>query len=107
MWIGIRNSDKRRHGRKGPFARSDVVCWRRTVAKLVGVGGDGEVVHLIIHDDATFGNHDARAKVEVDGRREGDCKTGGIGGRDLRCAMAIVMISNRGPSRLWRVSTHS
>lgn len=52
-------------------------------------------VHLVVHDDATFRDHDMRAEKEVDGRCEGDGQSGFIHGRNLRCTMA-TMIDQQG-----------
>lgn len=81
--------DEGGHGREGAFAGGDVIRGGRAVAELVRVGRDGEVVHLVVEDDAAFGDHDAGAEVEVDGCGEGDGEAGGVGGGDLRGAVAM------------------
>lgn len=53
-------------GRKGTFSGTDVVGRGWNVTKRVGRTGDGEVIHLVVANDSCFGNHDLRAKKEVD-----------------------------------------
>lgn len=60
------------------LAAADVVVGRRLVAELVDCVGDGEVIHLVVHDDAGLGYHDVRAKEGVDGCGEGDGHAGGV-----------------------------
>lgn len=60
-------NDGRRDGRQGPFSRLDEIGRRGRVAESVRLVGYGEVVHLIIHDDAGFGHYDLAAEKQVDG----------------------------------------
>ena len=80
--------NNRRDGRQGPLARLDKVGRRRRVAEGVGTAGDGEVVHLVVHDDARFGDDELAAEEEVDGRGEGDGHAGGVGRDDVGGAVA-------------------
>ena len=80
--------NRRRDGRQGPLARLDKVGRRRRVAEGVGLAGDGEIVHLIVHDDAGFGDDELAAEEEVDGRGDGDGHAGGVGRDDVGGAVA-------------------
>lgn len=65
-------------GRQGPLTRFDEVGRGGLVAEGVGLAGDGEVVHLVVHDDTGFGHDELAAEEEVDGRSERDCHAGGV-----------------------------
>ena len=65
-------------GGQGPFARLDEIGRRGRVAESVGLAGDGEVVHLVVHDDAGFGHHELAAEKQVYGRGERDGHARGI-----------------------------
>ena len=80
--------NSRRDGRQGPLARLDKVGRRRRVAEGVGLARDGEVVHLVVHDDAGFGDDELAAEEEVDGRGDGDGHAGGVGHDDVGGAVA-------------------
>ena len=67
---------------------------------LAVIGGSlcmaaGVTVHLVVHDDATFRDHDMRAEKEIDGRCKGDGQSRSIHGRDLGCT-TTVMIDQQG-----------
>ena len=80
--------NRRRDRRQGPLARLDKVGRRGRVAEGVGLAGDGEVVHLVVHDDAGFGHDEPAAEEEVDGRGDGDGHAGGVGRHDMGGAVA-------------------
>lgn len=63
--------------------------WLAMIGGILVYGGR-VTVHLVVHDDATFRDHDVRAEEEVDGRRQRDGQSGSIHGRDLGCTMAVV-----------------
>ena len=86
--------NSRRNRRQGPLARFDKVGRGGRVAKGVGLAGDGEVVHLVVHDDAGLGDDELAAKEEVDGRGKGNGHAGGVGGDDVGGAVAG---NGRGP----------
>ena len=69
-------------GGEGPFARADVVGGGGDVAEGVGLVGDGEVVHFVVHDDSGGGDDEVAAEEEVDGRCEGDGHARGVSGHD-------------------------
>ena len=70
--------DGRGDGRERPFARFDEVGRRGRVAEGVGLVGDGEVVHLVVHDDARLGHDELAAEEQVYGRGERDGHARGI-----------------------------
>ena len=70
--------DGRGDGGEGPFARFDEVGRRGLVAEGVGLARDGEVVHLVVHDDAGFGHDELAAEEQVYGRGERDGHARGI-----------------------------
>ena len=80
--------NSRRNGRQRPLAGLDKVGRRRRVAEGVGLAGNGEVVHLIVHDDAGLGHDELAAEEEVDGRGDGDGHAGGVGRDDVGGAVA-------------------
>ena len=86
--VGGKLDNSRRDGRQGPLARLDKIGRRRRVAEGVGLAGDGEVVHLVVHDDAGFGDDELAAEEEVDGRGDGDGHAGGVGRDDVGGAVA-------------------
>lgn len=86
--VGRKFDNSRRNGREGPLARLDKVGRGRRVAEGVGLAGDGEVVHLVVHDDAGFGDDELAAEEEVDGRGDGDGHAGGVGRNDVGGAVA-------------------
>ena len=45
-------------GAEGAFSRADEVCGGGFVAEGVGLVGDGEVVHFVVHYHACFGDHE-------------------------------------------------
>ena len=70
--------------------------WLALIGSFIMYGSRAlPTVHLVIHDDATFWDHDMRAEKEVDGRRQRDGQSGSIHGRDLGCTMA-TMIDQQG-----------
>ncbi|TKW51969.1 hypothetical protein CTA1_12423 [Colletotrichum tanaceti] len=71
------------HGGQRALAGADVVGLGGDVAEGVAGAGDAEVVHLVVHDEAGLGDHDAGAEEEVDGGGEGDGEAGGVGGGDV------------------------
>ena len=54
------------------LARGDEVVsgWRHIVC--AGDVGGGEIIHLVVHDDAGAGREELAAQDEVDGGRHGD-----------------------------------
>lgn len=70
--------DSRGDGRQGPLTRFDKVGRGRLVAEGVGLAGDGEVVHLVVHDDAGLGHDELAAEEEVDSGSERDGHAGGV-----------------------------
>lgn len=63
--------------------------WLAMIGGILVYGGR-VTVHLVVHYDATFRDHDMRAEKEVDGRRQRDGQSRSIHGRDLGCTMAVV-----------------
>ena len=86
--VGRKLDNGRRDRREGPLARLDKVGRRGRVAEGVGLTRDGEVVHLVVHDDAGFGHDELAAEEEVDGRGDGDGHAGGVGRDDVGGAVA-------------------
>ena len=86
--VGGKFDNSRRDGRQGPLARLDKIGRRRRVAKGIGLAGDREVVHLVVHDDASLGHDELAAEEEVDGRGDGDGHAGGVGRDDVGGAVA-------------------
>ena len=88
--VGFGGDDGGGHGGEGSFARGDGVGG--TLDEAVGVGDAlfrGEVVHLVVHEEAERGDGDARAEGAVEGVGVGDGvaplvddgEMGGFGGR--------------------------
>ena len=75
--------NSRRDGRQRPFPRLNKICRRRRVAESVRLTRDGEVVHLVVHDDAGFRDDEPAAEEEVDRRGERDGHAGGVGRDDV------------------------
>ncbi len=80
--------NSRRDGRQRPFPRLDEISRRRRVAESVRLARDGEVVHLVVHDDAGLGDDEPAAEEEIDGRGERDGHAGGVGRDDVGGAVA-------------------
>ena len=86
----IRNplDNRGRNRRQRPLARLDEIGRGGRVAKGVGLAGDGEVVHFVVHDDAGLGDDELGAEEEVDSGGEGDGHAGGVGRDDVGGAVA-------------------
>jgi len=69
---------------------ADVVDRGWDVAECVGTARNGEVVHLIIHDNSGFGDHQLRAEQKVDSTREGNRHTRGISRHHMGCTMSGI-----------------
>ncbi len=54
-------------GRERPFARLDEIGRRGCVAESIRLAGDREIVHLVVHDDASFGYHKLAAEKKIYG----------------------------------------
>lgn len=69
--------DTWRHRRKWSLARTDIVRWRGSIAKSVAGARNGEVVHLVVHDDTGLRDHKFTAEIEIDsgGERDGQAIT--------------------------------
>lgn len=80
--------NSRGDGGQGPFARLDEIGGGGPVAERVGLARDGEVVHLVVHDDARFRDDELAAEEQVDGRGEGDGHAGGVGRDDVGGAVS-------------------
>ena len=99
--------NSRRDGRQRPLARLDEIGRRRRVAEGVGLAGDGEVVHLVVHDDAGFGDDELAAEEEVDGRGDGDGHAGGVGRDDVggtmagKCQVRRIRLGNFNRGWVW------
>lgn len=75
--------DGRGNGRQGPLAGLDEVGGRGRVPEGVGLVGDGKIVHLVVHDDAGFGDDELAAEEQVHGRGERNGHAGRVGGDDV------------------------
>lgn len=73
-------------GREGTLPGTDVVGRGWDVAKGVGRTGNGKVVHFVVANDSRFGDHELRAKEEIDRGGQADGHTGGIRRHDMRCS---------------------
>lgn len=92
--VGKMLNDGGGNGRKWTFSGTNVVGRGWNVAKRVGRPGDGKVIHFVVANHSRFGNHEVRAKKEIDRRRQTDCHTGSIRRHDMRCSRSAFRLDH-------------
>ena len=87
--VGLVLDDRPRNGGKGPFAGFDEIGWGGRITEGVGLAGNREVVHFVVHDDTGLWNHELGAEEGVDGRGQRDRETRRVSRDYVRCTPAV------------------
>ena len=83
--MAVAKDDRGRHAGERALAGGHGVCFRTDQAKGIGHAGlDGEVVHLVVEENAGAGDHDLRAEGRIDRGGAGDPVAVGVGHGEVR-----------------------